>query len=135
MKSKNYAQKNIFGILLNQAKIRLYLSFSDWFGTRIRLYLPFSDWFGTKQNSVWFKINWKTVYTIRFQCAVTRVGNDFSVSTTMWQLDKGEPFTFLTNNTNNFFYRSVISAYQYQQFYTSINFRNIIISINILNRE
>ena len=32
--------RNIFGIILNQ--------------TEIRLYLPFSDWFGKKQTSVWF---------------------------------------------------------------------------------
>ena len=36
--------RNNFGILLNQNKIRLYLSFSDWIGT--------------KRNCVWFQINW-----------------------------------------------------------------------------
>ena len=36
---KDYTQRNIFGILLNQ--------------TEIRLYLPFSDRFETKRTSVW----------------------------------------------------------------------------------
>ena len=35
-----YSQRNIFGILLKQPEIRLYLQFSDWFGT--------------KRTSVWF---------------------------------------------------------------------------------
>ena len=36
-------QRNLFGILLNQ--------------TKIRLYLLFFDWFGNKRTSVWFQIN------------------------------------------------------------------------------
>ena len=46
-------QRNIFQILLNQ--------------TEIRLYLPFSDWYGTKRTSVWFQINLKMVNTIWFK--------------------------------------------------------------------
>ena len=57
-----YTQRNLFGILLNQ--------------TQIRLYLPCTDWFGTKLTvSVWFQINrkiinpiWFRFYLIRFLC-------------------------------------------------------------------
>ena len=45
--------ENFFEILLNQPKIRLYLTFSDLFGT--------------KQTLVWFQINWKLVNTIWFR--------------------------------------------------------------------
>ena len=37
---RTYTQRDLFEILLNQ--------------NEIRLYLPFSDWFGTKRTSVWF---------------------------------------------------------------------------------
>ena len=45
-----YTQINLFKILLNQ--------------TEIRLYLTFSDWFGTKRTSVWFQINRNMVNSI-----------------------------------------------------------------------
>ena len=45
-----YYVRNLFEILLNQ--------------TEIRLYLPFSDRFGTSRTSVWFKIIRKMVNTI-----------------------------------------------------------------------
>ena len=45
-----YKQRNLFEILLNQPEIRLYL--------------PFSDWFGTERNSVWLKIHRERVNTI-----------------------------------------------------------------------
>ena len=60
-----YTQRNIFEILLNE--------------TEIRLYLPFSDWFGSKRRSVWFQINRKMVNTIRFQFHLIRFRKDFSV--------------------------------------------------------
>ena len=44
--------RNIFGILLSKTVIRLYLSFSDWFGS--------------KRKSVWLQINRKMVNTIWF---------------------------------------------------------------------
>ena len=40
----------------------------------MRLYLPFSDWFGTKQMSVWFQINLKMVRTIWFRFELIRFG-------------------------------------------------------------
>ena len=48
-----YTQRNLFGILLNQ--------------TKIRLYLTFLNWFGTKRTSVWFQINRLMVNTIWFR--------------------------------------------------------------------
>ena len=46
----------------------------------IRLYMPFSDWFGTKQTvSVWFQINRCMVNTIWFQFDLIRYKKDFSV--------------------------------------------------------
>ena len=45
-----YTQRNLLEILLNQ--------------TEIRLYLPFSDWFGSKRKSVWIQIYWEMVNTI-----------------------------------------------------------------------
>ena len=36
-----YTQRNLFEILINQIEIRLYL--------------PFTDWFGTKRTTVWFQ--------------------------------------------------------------------------------
>ena len=58
-------QRNIFKILLNQPEIRLYL--------------PFSDWFGTKRTSVWLKINGKMINTIWFQVDLIRFWKCFSV--------------------------------------------------------
>ena len=58
-------QRNLFKILLNQ--------------TEIRLYLPFSDWFGTKLTSVWFQINRKMVNIIWFKFDLIRFRKDFSV--------------------------------------------------------
>ena len=46
-------QRNIFWILMNQIEIRLYILFSDWFGT--------------KRTSVCFQINLKMVNTIWFR--------------------------------------------------------------------
>ena len=47
--------------------------------TRIRLYFPFFDWFWIKRNSVWFKINRKTVYKIWFWLFLQKSGEYFSV--------------------------------------------------------
>ena len=58
-------ERNIFEIFLNQ--------------TEIRLYLPFSDWFGSKRMSVWFQINRKMVNTIWFLFDLIRFRKDFSV--------------------------------------------------------
>ena len=55
-----------FEILLNQ--------------TEIKLYLPFSDWFGTKRTSVWFQINRKMVNTIWFRLELMRFRKDFFFS-------------------------------------------------------
>ena len=60
-----YTQKKLFKIILNQPEIRLYL--------------PFSDWFGTKQTSVCLQINRKMVNTIWFQIDLIRFRKDFSV--------------------------------------------------------
>ena len=56
--SPNTAQRNLFWILLNQ--------------TKIRVYLPFSDRFRTKRTSVVFRINRKKVNTIWFRFDLTR---------------------------------------------------------------
>ena len=48
-----YTQRNLFEILLNQ--------------TKIRLYLPYIDWFRTKRTSLWFQINQEMVNTIWFR--------------------------------------------------------------------
>ena len=58
-------QRNIFEILLNQ--------------TKIRLYLPRSDWFGTNRTSVWFQINRKMVNTLWFRFDLISFRKDFSV--------------------------------------------------------
>ena len=58
-------QRNLFEILLNQ--------------TKIRLYLPFSDWFGTKRTFFWFQLNWKMVNKIWFRFDLIRFRKDFSV--------------------------------------------------------
>ena len=61
-----YTQRNLFGILLNQLEIRLYL--------------PFSVWFETKRSSVWFHtISFGLVNTIWFQVSLIRFRKDFSV--------------------------------------------------------
>ena len=39
---------------------------------KIKLYLPFSDWFGTKRTYVWFQINLKVVNTIWFKFDLIR---------------------------------------------------------------
>ena len=61
----HYTQINLFGILLSQPEIRLYLLFSDWFGT--------------KWTSVWFKINRRMVNTVWFRVELIRFWNNFSV--------------------------------------------------------
>ena len=48
---------------------------------RIRLYLSFSDWFGTKRTSVWFQINRKMINTIWFRFDLIRFRKDLSVCT------------------------------------------------------
>ena len=60
----SYTQINLFEILLNQPEIRLYL--------------PFSDWFGTNQTFVWFQINRKMINTIWFRFGLTRFELEFS---------------------------------------------------------
>ena len=45
--------------------------------TKIRLYLPFSDWFGSKRKYVWIQINWKMVNTIWFRLDLMRFGKRF----------------------------------------------------------
>ena len=62
-----YTQRKLFGIALIQ--------------TEIRLYLPFSDWFGSKRKSVWIQINRKIVNTIWFRLELTRYRDVFSVCT------------------------------------------------------
>ena len=58
-------QRKLFGILLIQ--------------TEIRLWLPFSYWFGSKRMSVWIQINRKRVNTIWFRVDLTRFQKVFSV--------------------------------------------------------
>ena len=62
-----YTHRNLFQILLNQPEIRLYL--------------PFSDWFGSKRMSVWFQFNRKNVNTIWFRVDLIRFPKKFSVCT------------------------------------------------------
>ena len=62
-----YTQRNPFWIFFNQPEIRLYL--------------PFSDWFGSKRKSVSIQINRKMVNKIWFQVDSTRFKKDFSVCT------------------------------------------------------
>ena len=64
---QRYTHGNIFQILLNH--------------TEIRLYIAFSDRFGTKQMSVWFQINQKIINTIWFRFYFVRFWKDFSVCT------------------------------------------------------
>ena len=63
----NYSsiKRNLFKILLNQ--------------TEIRLYLPFSEWFGTKRTAVWFQLNRKMVNTIWFQFDLIRFRKNVSL--------------------------------------------------------
>ena len=58
-------QRNIFEILLIQPEIRLYL--------------PFSDWFGTKRTFVWFQTIQKMVNTIWVLADLIRFRKYFSV--------------------------------------------------------
>ena len=60
-----HTQIYFFEILLNQ--------------TEIRLYLTFSDWYGTKQTSIWFQINRKMVNNIWFWFDLIRFRKRFSV--------------------------------------------------------
>ena len=62
---RKYTQRNIFEVLLNQPEIRLYL--------------PFSDWFGSKRTSVWIKIYRIMVNTIWNQVDILRFRKNFSV--------------------------------------------------------
>ena len=61
----HYTQWNLFGILLNQ--------------TEIRLYLPCTDCFGTKRRSVLFQINRCMVNTICFRFHLIGFRKDFPV--------------------------------------------------------
>ena len=47
--------------------------------TEFRLYLSLSDWFGTKRTSFWFQINRWVVNTIWIRFDLIRFGKDFSV--------------------------------------------------------
>ena len=67
-------QKNLFEILLNQ--------------TEIRLYLPFSNWFGTKQMSSWFQIDRTMKNTILFRFHLIQFRKDFSVCTVIETSDE-----------------------------------------------
>ena len=67
-----YTQRNLFEIWLNQ--------------TGIRLYIPFSDWFGTKRTSAWFQINRKIVNTVWFWFDSIRFRKDFSVCSNIARL-------------------------------------------------
>ena len=60
-----YIHRNLFGMLLSQTMIRLYLSFFDWI------------W--TKRNSVWFQINRIMINTIWFWLIYQESESDFSV--------------------------------------------------------
>ena len=61
-----HAEKSfLFQVLLNQ--------------TEIRLYVTCTDWFGTKRTSVWIQINRKMVDTIWFRVDLIRFRKDFSV--------------------------------------------------------
>ena len=107
-----YTQRNLFGSLLNE--------------TEIRLYLPFSDWFGAKRTSVWFKSNRKTVNTIRFQFDLLRFRKDFSVcvkqnfrSHAFWDIKISVPFSFRVEYD---FFRIKLIIWLYCQ--CSVLFRN-----------
>ena len=63
--ASSYTQINLFVILLNQPKIRLYLLFSDRFEA--------------KRSSVWFQINREMVNTIWFQVDLIRFRKKLSV--------------------------------------------------------
>ena len=63
--SSLHTQRNLFQIFLNEIKIRLYLLFSDRFGT--------------KRTSVWFQINLKMVNTISFWFDLKKILRVFSV--------------------------------------------------------
>ena len=62
--TKTHAQRIFFEIILNQTKIRLYLSFSNLFGTKF--------------TSVWFQISRKKVNTIWFRFDLIRFQKYFS---------------------------------------------------------
>ena len=64
---------NLFEILSNQTEIRLYLSFSDCFGT--------------KRASVRFQITPKLVNTTWFQFDLIRLGKDFLVRVRQWRVN------------------------------------------------
>ena len=57
--------ENFFEILLNQPEIRLYLSFTGWFGS--------------KRTSVWIQINRKKINTIWFRVDLIRFRKKISV--------------------------------------------------------
>ena len=47
--------------------------------SEIRLYLQYSDWFGSKRTSVWIQINRKMVNTILFRVDLLRFRKKFSI--------------------------------------------------------
>ena len=65
----DYAQRNIFEIACNQPEINLKMGYTIF---KIRLYIPFSGWFGTKRMSIWFQVNLKMVRTIWFRVDLIR---------------------------------------------------------------
>ena len=52
--------------------------------SEIRLYLQYSDWFGSKRTSVWIQINRKMVNTIWFQVDLIRFRKYFSECRVSW---------------------------------------------------
>ena len=65
----SYTQKNIFGILLKQPEIRLYLSFSIF-----KMYLPFSK----MVNTIWYRVDW-TRFRSRLICVTyERISTEFA---------------------------------------------------------
>ena len=74
-------KRNLCWILLNQTKIKLYLSFSDWIGT--------------KRNSVCSQINRRMVITIEICYRLTRVIKDFSACGLVTQIRLSGPRSFL----------------------------------------
>ena len=69
---EQYTERNFFEILLYEPGIRLYLSFSDWFGS--------------KRTSVWFHINRKMINTIWFRVDLIKLRKYFSVCILGWSV-------------------------------------------------
>ena len=97
-------QRNLFEVLINQ--------------TKIRFYLAFSNWFGTKRTSVRFQINRKLVNTIWFRFDVIEFWKD---SLCVPYLERTPPGTI--KNKHNFATKKNILVFC---------ITNIIIAINLL---